>query len=91
MTFYNRRRFLKSTSALGFAGGAGLLSGLASQSANAMDVSGYKALVCIFLKGGIDGFDTVLPLDTPSYDSFKAIRPDLFARYDSDNPGRPPR
>lgn len=86
MTFYNRRRFLKSTSALGFAGGAGLLSGLASQSANAMDVSGYKALVCIFLKGGIDGFDTVLPLDTPSYDSFKAIRPDLFARYDSDNP-----
>lgn len=86
MTYYNRRRFLQSSAALGFAGSTGLLSALASQSANAMDVSGYKALVCIFLKGGIDGFDTVLPYDQSSFDAFKSIRPDIFARYDSDNP-----
>ncbi len=86
MTYYNRRRFLKSSAALGFAGSTGLLSALTTQSANAMDVSGYKALVCIFLKGGIDGYDTVLPLDVPSYDAFKGIRPDLFSLYDSDNP-----
>jgi len=86
MTYYNRRRFLQSTAALGFAGGTGLLSSLTAQSAYAMDVSGYKALVCIFFKGGMDGFDTVLPVDAPSYNSFKSIRSDLFALYDSDNP-----
>lgn len=85
MTYYNRRRFLKTTSALGFAGGTGLLSALASQSASAMDVSGYKALVCIFLKGGMDSYDTLLPKDSASYDAFKAIRPDLFERYNSDD------
>lgn len=86
MTYYNRRRFLKTTAALGFAGSTGLLSTLTAQSANAMDVSGYKALVCIFFKGGMDGFDTVLPYDTSSYDALKSVRPDLFALYDSDNP-----
>jgi uncharacterized protein (DUF1501 family) len=86
MTYYNRRRFLKTTAALGFAGSTGLLSALTAQSANAMDVSGYKALVCVFFKGGIDGYDTVLPYDQDSYNALKNIRPDLMALHDSDNP-----
>ena len=86
MTYYNRRRFLRSTAALSFAGTTGLLSALTARSANAIDVSGYKALVCIFFKGGMDGFDTILPVDMASYDAFKSTRSDLFARYDSDNP-----
>jgi uncharacterized protein (DUF1501 family) len=86
MTYYNRRRFLRSTAALGFGATTGLFSTLASQSALAMDVSGYKALVCLFFKGGMDGFDTLFPHDQESYDAFKALRPNLFGLYDSDNP-----
>jgi uncharacterized protein (DUF1501 family) len=85
MTYYNRRRFLRSTAALGFGATTGLFSTLAAQSANAMDVSGYKALVCLFFKGGMDGFDTLFPHDQESYDAFKALRPNLFDLYDSEN------
>ncbi|MEE9346606.1 MAG: DUF1501 domain-containing protein [Robiginitomaculum sp.] len=79
----NRRDFLKgsaSTGALSFLGGASLLSAL-GQNANAAQVSGYKALVCLFFLGGQDGHDTVLPYDQTSYDAFAAARPGLLAEY----------
>jgi uncharacterized protein (DUF1501 family) len=43
----------------------------------ANDVSGYKALVCIFLGGGNDANNWVVPTDTTTFDSYSAIRANL--------------
>ncbi len=43
----------------------------------ANDVSGYKALVCIFLAGGNDSNNWVVPTDTTTYDEYSAIRSNL--------------
>lgn len=34
----------------------------------------YKALVCVFMFGGNDGHNTVVPLDAPQYNAYKAAR-----------------
>jgi uncharacterized protein (DUF1501 family) len=81
---FSRRNFLKSASASGavtFAGGASVLSALANSTAYAADVTGYKALVCLFLHGGQDSYDTVLPYDQTSYDRFAELRPGIFSDY----------
>ncbi len=76
----NRRNFLKSASAMSAMGMVGL-SGAMSEMAHAAGNGEYKALVCIFLEGGMDAADTVLPYDTPSYDQLAALRPALFQAY----------
>lgn len=80
MAYYNRRLFLQA-SAAGFLGATGALAGLGRQQAFAADTGGYKALVGVFLKGGADMFDAVLPSDQPSYDSFLGLRPGIVNRY----------
>lgn len=47
--------------------------------AHAAQTSGYKALVCLFLFGGMDSHDVILPYDTASYDGFADIRQTLLA------------
>jgi len=84
MVYYNRRQFI-TRSTLGFAGASLGLAALGQKSAHAANVGGYKALVGIMLKGGMDQNDTVLPVDQASYDALKAIRPGIFAGYDSDS------
>ena len=84
MVYYNRRQFI-TRSTLGFAGASLGLAALGQRSAHAASVGGYKALVGIMLKGGMDQNDTVLPVDQPSYDALKAVRPGIFADYDSDS------
>ena len=84
MAYYNRRQFI-TRSTLGFAGASLGLSALGHGAAHAANVSGYKALVGIMLKGGMDQNDTVLPVDAPSYDALKAVRPGIFSSYDSDS------
>ena len=86
----DRRHFLKNigaTGAVSFAAGAGILSTLGQSTAYAADVSGYKALVCLFFLGGQDSFDTVLPYDQPSLDRLAEIRPGLFSDYARQNGG----
>ena len=39
--------------------------------------TGYKALVCIFLGGGNDANNWIVPTDTATYDSYSAIRANL--------------
>lgn len=73
MANYNRRLFLQA-SAAGFLGATGALAGLGQRRAFAADTGGYKAMVGIFLKGGADMFDAILPSDQASYDSFRALR-----------------
>jgi uncharacterized protein (DUF1501 family) len=74
----SRREFLIRTScaALGAAAVSagvkrfGLISALAQQSAP----SDYRALVCIFLNGGNDGNNTLIPLDSTGYNAYSAAR-----------------
>lgn len=65
----SRRRFLAqaaSLSALGAAVPFGLNMSAITRAA-AQSSGGYKALVCVFLSGGNDAFNTVLATDTPSW------------------------
>lgn len=71
-----RRRWLQR-SALGVAGafGAGSLANLmAVRPAHAAD---YKALVCIFLYGGNDGMNMVVPTDATRHAQYAAVRKSL--------------
>lgn len=51
----------------------------AAITSHAANTSGYKALVCVFLLGGLDGHDVLLPYDSASYDAFANIRQALIA------------
>ncbi|MDQ6618349.1 MAG: DUF1501 domain-containing protein [Pseudomonadota bacterium] len=68
----SRRRFLSSTGALSAAAVAGSLGRWGVESANAQSVSDYKALVCIFLFGGNDSNNLIVPLD--DYTQYAAVR-----------------
>lgn len=72
-----RREFLRRTSALGLAGTAApwalSLAGIGEAAAAAAPTD-YKALVCVFLYGGNDYGNTLVPYDQPSYDAYAAIR-----------------
>ncbi len=66
-----RRLWLKKSAAL--LAGSGLAGGLmlGSRVARAAD---YKALVCIFLYGGNDGMNMVVPTDTTRYNQYAGVR-----------------
>ncbi len=71
-----RRAFLSRAAALSAIGaGAPLAMNLAAAGeAAAFDASDYKALVCVFLYGGNDYANTVVPYDLANYDLYSAIR-----------------
>ncbi len=75
----SRREFLRRTGALTGAGIAAApwafnLAGLAaSASANAA-TDDYKALVCVFLTGGNDCHNTLIPLDATNYAKYAKLR-----------------
>jgi uncharacterized protein (DUF1501 family) len=76
----DRRDFLRRTGALTTAGLVGRLApvGLASLAAPAVAQGApadYKALVCVFLFGGMDGNSVVIPLDGAGYARYSAVRP----------------
>jgi len=71
-----RRAFLRqlgALSALGLASRLDLIRFAAEASAQTQP--DYKALVCVFLFGGNDGNNTVIPLDAAGYGQYAAIRP----------------
>ena len=80
---HSRRHFLKSLvgSTIGASSAAAMLSNLtivnsamAQTSANTKD---YKALVCIFLFGGNDSYNMLLPTDNDDYQKYQNIRQNL--------------
>jgi uncharacterized protein (DUF1501 family) len=72
-----RRRFLMGSGAtLAGALGAGSLANLLLHGKPAY-AADYKALVCIFLYGGNDGMNTIVPNDTARYDAYAAVRKGL--------------
>jgi uncharacterized protein (DUF1501 family) len=74
----SRRLFLQQAGALasmGLGAGSGVALNLAAiGSASAQSATDYKALVCIFLAGGNDAFNTVLATDESSWASYNAVR-----------------
>lgn len=78
-----RRSFLTGASALSAATLAGLGSSLSAFQASAAETTGYKAMVCLFLLGGMDGHDTVLPYDQASYNRYAEIRSSLMGLYEN--------
>lgn len=76
----SRRRFLATASALSAVGPtvAPFALNLASIGSAAAQgtcaVSDYKALVCIYLAGGNDSFNMVIPTDPDSFEAYSAAR-----------------
>jgi uncharacterized protein (DUF1501 family) len=72
-----RRTFLRNAAALtslGLAARFDLLNLVASAHAQSSPAADYKALVCVFMFGGNDGNNTVIPIDTAGYGAYSAIR-----------------
>jgi uncharacterized protein (DUF1501 family) len=75
----SRREFMKRLSALSTAGVAApwALNLAAMGEAAAADATGYKALVCVFLYGGNDYANTVVPYDSTNHALYAAQRDTL--------------
>jgi len=73
----DRRSFLRNAAALtslGLAARFDLANLVASASAQTASASDYKALVCVFMFGGNDGNNTVIPMDSAGYASYSGVR-----------------
>lgn len=75
----SRRAFLRHGAALSLAAGATpwALSLAAMGEAAAATATDYKALVCVFLYGGNDHANTLVPYDQPSYESYRGFRSNI--------------
>jgi uncharacterized protein (DUF1501 family) len=77
MTITRREFLLQTGSCVGYAlGAAAFVAGvqrfsLINAFAEGLD---YRALVCVFLAGGNDGNNVVVPIDTTGYDSYASVR-----------------
>ncbi len=81
MSAVTRREILKTASMLGAFGAAPFAMNLLPFNALAASTTGYKALVCVFLFGGMDCHDTVLPYDQASHDQYASLRRTLMNEY----------
>lgn len=79
----NRRNFIKNLlgSSVGISSASALLSSMSlmnsalAQTSNRFD--DYKALVCIFLHGGNDSFNMLIPSDSIDYQRYQNVRQNL--------------
>ena len=79
----SRRAFLQRASALSVAGVATpwALNLASLGEAAAATASDYKALVCVFLYGGNDYGNTLIPYDQSNYNAYNGLRPTMaYAR-----------
>ena len=81
----SRRGFIERAGLLGIAGTAApfVLNLAAIGEAAAATASDYKALVCIYLYGGNDYANTLIPYDQPCYNQYAAMRQSLGLPRDS--------
>jgi uncharacterized protein (DUF1501 family) len=78
MTPHTRRDFLRLSCCS--AATASIVAGLSKfglVSAMAQGTTGYKALVCIFLFGGNDSNNMIVPIDTAGYNNYQNLRSNL--------------
>ncbi|MEO7773348.1 MAG: DUF1501 domain-containing protein [Steroidobacteraceae bacterium] len=75
---HNRRRFLRAATAGGLAYAFGRAPGsVMAQVASVNTLTDYKALVCLFLFGGNDSWNMVVPRSTAEYNVYKTSRQNL--------------
>ncbi|HSC68137.1 MAG TPA: DUF1501 domain-containing protein [Cellvibrio sp.] len=81
---HNRRHFLKQAASIALGSSAAYTTSAGLQLANALvDPAGsYKALVCIFLFGGNDAFNMLVPTGDDEYAAYKASRQTLAIEQD---------
>src|SRR5215510_3294929 len=73
-----RRRFLRAAAAGGLAYAFGRTAGVTfAQMAGDGSFGGYKALVCVFLFGGNDSWNMVVPASDAEYAAYAASRQNL--------------
>jgi uncharacterized protein (DUF1501 family) len=73
----SRRSFLRHAMALssfGLAARLDVVNLIATAKAQSAATPGYKALVCVFMFGGNDGNNTLIPLDAAGYASYAKVR-----------------
>ena len=74
----NRRDFLSfGAKAAGSAGILATMGGLQSALAATADTTGYKALVCLYLAGGNNGFNMIVPTTAAGYSTYQRSRSNL--------------
>jgi len=73
---FTRRNWLKTSGLVGASLGAGAIGNLFAPHGIAR-AADYKALVCIFLYGGNDGLNTIVPTDATRYGQYSAVRKTL--------------
>jgi uncharacterized protein (DUF1501 family) len=86
-----RRGFIQQSAALGASAAAPWMANLAAigDAAAQTAVSDYKALVCVFLAGGNDHANTLVPIDLqatgskPGYDTYIRYRPEIAYQWDA--------
>ena len=69
----NRRSFIRYAS-LAAAGSVAGLRPFGALNSLAQSATDYKALVCVFLFGGNDANNTLVPFDTTGYGNYATIR-----------------
>lgn len=81
----SRREFLKRASALSITGIAApfALNLAAISEAAAATATDYKAMVCVFMYGGNDYANTLVPYDTASYNLYSSLRPAIAIARDT--------
>ena len=70
-----RRQFLRGVGAIGAGAALGHLTLLGSRARAAQD--DYKALVCVFMFGGNDANNMLVPIDSAGYANYAAVRGSL--------------
>ena len=84
--FHQRREVLRRGAALSLGGIAGpWLLNLAAigEAAAATSTGDYKALVCVFLYGGNDYGNTLIPYDSSNYAAYQTIRTGIALPHDT--------
>ena len=77
-SFISRRNFLQKTALLATATGLGRVGLLNAHAQTAPSSStDYKALICVFMLGGNDGHNMIVPLSGPALTSYKNARGSL--------------
>ena len=79
----SRRQLLRTLSGLGALGSAGCFGRLGLVNAYAAPATGYKALVCVFLFGGNDSNNAVIPYDTARFNEYTSLRKNLALPMDA--------
>lgn len=76
----SRREFLQRAGALGLSGIAaplGLSLASLGHAAALTQPNDYKAIVCVFLYGGNDPYNTIVPYDAAGYRAYRTARTDI--------------